>query len=220
MLQQLPRNKKKAAILRVVMESEIELTPKQIHDKLKREMSISRSTVRIYLRELLEEGYVVQPYHRSYCNTITHGMMIAPIRTHNICLSVNAPYLKDFEKIPDIEEWTGDVKIRIQFGKQRRRLIGKISCDAGMDLNTIQFAISRVYDLMEEKTNHEVENVIVKTFEVNRDYDGVRLDGGLKCYTKKSLFGALFRVYQKDPTKVRVEQKVSYPMPVDYFLNI
>lgn len=199
---------KKKRILKTVIESEIELTPKQVAEKTQ----LKRSTVRVYLRDLLEKGKIVQPYPGSYCSKITHGMMIAPLRTHNVILTVEAPWLTFSD---DYTEWYGDVKVRVQFGLQRHKITGRISCDAGMDKNSVHLALSRFYDIVKERTEHEVDQVVLKTFEVNRDYAGIRLDG-FKCYTKKGLFGTIERIYQKDDL-VRHEHKITKPMTIDEF---
>jgi len=65
-------------ILTTVQKSEIELTPMEIAQK----SMVNASTARNYLRELLKEGKVVQPYPGAYCTKIIHGMMFAPLRAH------------------------------------------------------------------------------------------------------------------------------------------
>ena len=199
---------KKQRILKTVRESEIELTPKIIADKT----GINHSTVKVYLRRLLELNKIVQPYPGAYCSQITHGMMFAPLRTHNVIVTVEAPWLSFSD---DYSEFYGEVKVRVQFGLQRHKVTGRISCDAGMDKNSVHFALSRFYDIVKEKTDHEVDQVVLKTFEVNRDYAGIRLDG-FKCYTKQGLFGAVERIYQKDDL-VRHEHKITKPMTIDEF---
>jgi len=200
---------KKKQILSLVLTSEIELRPHEIGLKLK----INHSTVRGYCRQLLREGKIVQPYKGAYCSKITHGMIFVPLRVHNVILGVDAPWL-DFSD--DVTEMVGSVKVRVQFGRQRRRLTGRISCDRGMDQNAVVFAIQRCYDLMEGRTGRKVENIVVKTFEVNRDYQGVRIDG-VKCYTVKGFFDVLERIYQKEASVVRTEHKVTKDMTVDQF---
>ena len=195
--------------MNLILASEIELKPVEIASKLK----INHSTVRGYCCQLLRDGKVVQPYTGAYCSKITHGMIFVPLRVHNIILGVDAPWL-DFSD--DVVEWVGSVKVRVQFGRQRRRVTGRISCDGGMDHNAVVFAIQRCYDLIEGRTGRRVENVVVKTFEVNRDYQGVRLDGA-KCYTVKGFFDVLERIYQKEASVVRTEHKVTKPMKVDEF---
>lgn len=200
---------KKKQVLAVVLASEVELTPREISSKL----DINHSTVRGYCRVLLREGKIVQPYKGAYCSKITHGMIFVPLRVHNVILSVDAPWL-DFSD--DVVEWVGDVKVRIQFGRQRRRLTGRICCDGGMDRNAVLFALHRCYDIMESRSGRKVENVVVKTFEVNRDYQGVRIDGA-NCYTVKGFFDVLERIYQKEDSVVRTEHKVTKDMTIDQF---
>ena len=200
---------KKTRILDVILASEIELSPHELASKTK----INHSTVRGYCRQLLQEGKIVQPYKGAYCSKITHGMIFVPLRVHNVILSVDAPWLGFSD---DVVEWVGDVKVRVQFGLERRRLTGRISCDGGMDRNAVVFALHRCYDIMQKRTGRPVENVTVKTFEVNRDFQGVRIDGA-KCYTVKGLFDVLERIYQKEESVVRTEHKVTKSMTVDEF---
>jgi len=200
---------KKQRILKVIDSSEMELTPRQIATMA----GVKHSTTRDYLRQLLKQGKIVQPYPSSYCSHITHSMIVAPLRTHNILLTAGAPWLAFSD---DTTEYTGEVKVRIQYGLQRRKITGRISCDAGMDRHSVMFALNRFYDLVKQKTGHDLDTVTVKTFELNRDKEGVRLDGA-KCYTRKGLFGIIERIYQKDSNTVRMEQKISTPMTVDKF---
>ncbi len=205
------RLSKKQTILKLVDESEFELFPRQISD----ETGLNHNTVRYYLRELLSEGKILQPYKGTYASKITYGMMIAPLRCHNVVVSVDAPWL-DFSD--DSTEWTGDVKLRIQYGLQRRRITGRFSCkkvSRGMDRDTLLFVFNRFYDLFEARTGRKVENVIVKTFEFNRDVAGVRVDG-VKCFTRTSLNSFIERVYQKGDV-ARAEVKVSREMSVSQF---
>jgi len=167
----------KEKILRVVEESEVELTPKEISSR----SGVNHSTTRFYLRELLKENKIVQPYRGAYCSKIIHGMIFVPLRVHNIVVTSSAPWL-DFSD--DVVEWTGSVKVRVQFGLQRRKITGRISCDAGMDVNACLFALNRFFDLVKERTGRVLEEVVVRTFEVNRDISGLRLNG-YKCYTRK-----------------------------------
>ncbi|GAI43449.1 unnamed protein product [marine sediment metagenome] len=106
-----PKLAKKSRILEYINSSEIELFPRQISTRL----NINHSTTKNYLRRLLEEGKIIQPYKGTYASKITYGMMIAPIRCHNLILQVNAPWLGFSD---DLTEWTGDVKVRVQFGLQ------------------------------------------------------------------------------------------------------
>lgn len=203
---------KSQRILKVINESEIELTPLEISIKLE----IKHSTTRVYLRRLLVQGKVVQPYKGAYCNKITHGMIFVPLRVHNVIVTASASWLGFSD---DVVEFTGRVKIRIQYGLQRKKVTGRISCDAGMDQNAILFALNRFSDAVYERTGRRLENVVLKTFEVNRDYQGVRIDGA-KCYTLKGLFGVIERIYQKEEDTIRHEVKVSKPMSVDEFQSL
>lgn len=187
--------------------------PWQIADTL----NLNRATTRGHLRKLLSEGKIVQPYPQTYASEIIYGMSVqAPLRIHNLTLSVAAPWL-DFSD--EMYEWTGKVKIRIQYGITRHKITGYIGgdskSDVSMDYNTVQFALNRFYDLIELRTQHKVENVVVTRFEANRDVAGVTIEGGIKCYTRKEWDGVLVRIYQKDE-KVRAEFVSNKKIPVDH----
>lgn len=202
------RVSKKNNVLYCIADSDIELFPKQIA----KELGLNHSTVRNYCRSLLDEGKIIQPYLGSYASKITHGMMIAPIRVHNVILTADYPELKFSE---DIVERIGDVKIRVQFGLQRKNLTIRISCkkgSKGMTRDTFLLALRRGYDIIEEFTEYSPKNFVLKTFELNRDIAGVRIDG-VKCFTRKGFEGFVDRIYQKDGS-VRGEIKVSGKMDI------
>ena len=204
-------------VLQVVENSKVPVTPKQVYDEICSEVDIKPSTVRKYLRRLYEQEKVLQPYPSYYCNSIIYGMINGELKVHNVNFSVDAPFLRRFAKIGDITEWTGDVKLFVQFGKQRRNLSGKISNDVpGMAKDTLLFALNRVLDLMEDRTGHVIsDGFMLSTFETNRDYPGKRLDGKIICLTKKQLFEVIERIYQKDEDTVRCERKISSDLKVE-----
>ena len=202
---------KKQKILNYINESEIELYPKQIKDKL----GINHSTVKNYCRDLYNESKVIQPYPGTYASKITYGMMLAPVKIHNVILNVDAPYLNYSD---DKKEEVGSVKIWIQFGLQRRKITIRISNERGMDRDTFLFALNRSYDIIEKRTGHVVEDVVVRTFELNRDIAGVKLDT-VKCFTRQGFKDMLERIYQKGDF-VRSEIKISREMSVSQVENM
>lgn len=203
------KRSKKQRILKLLKDSRIELSPKIIAKRLR----LNRSTVRNYVRKMLLDGEIIQPYRGAY-TAITHGMIRPPPRVHNVILTTPAPWL-DFSD--DVVERYGAVKLRVQFGYQRHKVTLRLSCDEGMDKNTISFALSRFYDLVKQRTGHVVEDVTIKTFEVNRDYEGFSLDPVKSCFTWKGFFGIIDRIYQKGLTTVRSEQKITRNVKVGEF---
>lgn len=203
----------KERVLKVVLESEIELTPLEISKKT----HVNHSTTRYYLRKLLNEGKIVQPYPQTYCSKIIHGMIFVPLKFHNIVLTSKVPWL-DFSD--DVVERVGDVKVRVQFGLQRHKVTGGISCDVGMDKNAVLFALERFFDVVKARSGRDLETVMLVTLETNRDYQGVRIDGQIKCVTRKGLFGCIERIYQKEASVVRCETKISKLMKLDEFESL
>lgn len=200
-------------ILKLIDESEVELTPAQISLKL----GLNRSTTRNYLRKLVKENKLVQPYPSAYCNKITYGVRFVPLMVHNVRLR--------FFVGGDVVSWecvevVGGVKVFVCFGSERRLVSGFVSCDVGMSREACLLALHRWFDLVEGRLGRVVDGVEVTSFEVNKDYAGVRLDGGLACYTKTGLFGLVERVYQKERNVVRAERKVSKSMSVTEFESL
>ena len=195
-------------ILKFIDESEIELAPHEIA----RKVHAKRSTVRVILRKLLDRGLILQPYPGAYCNKITYGMRFVPLCVHNVSLRFFAGTVSHWEK----DEVVGGVKIHICFGQERRKISGYIACDAGMSHDACLLALNRWFDLVEGKLLRPVGDVELLTFECNKDYYGVRIDG-VQCVTKKDLYGMIERVYQKEENPVRKEWKVSQPMSVNAF---
>jgi hypothetical protein len=206
-----------ARVFHVVDASEIELRPVEIARKIHapRKPTIAQcTTVRCVLRKLLEKGLVLQPYVGSYCNKITYGVRFVPLCVHNISLrSFVCQDVKSWEK----DEFVGGVKIHVCFGSERRKISGYIACDVGgMSHDACLLALHRWFDIAEDHLGWQLNDLEILTFECNKDYHGVRIDG-VQCVTKTDLFGMVERVYQKEENLVRKERKVTRPMSVTKF---
>ena len=195
-------------ILKLIDESEIELAPYEIA----RKVHAKRSTVRVILRKLLDRGLILQPYPGAYCNKITYGMRFVPLCVHNVSLRFFAGTISHWVQ----DEVVGGVKIHVCFGQERRKVSGYIACDAGMSHDACLLALNRWFDLVEGRLGRPVVDLELLTFECNKDYYGVRIDG-VQCVTKKDLYCMVERVYQKEENLVRKEWKVSEPMSVNAF---
>jgi cell fate (sporulation/competence/biofilm development) regulator YlbF (YheA/YmcA/DUF963 family) len=77
-------------------------------------------------------------------------------------------------------------------------------------------ALHRWFDIAEDHLGWQLNDLEILTFECNKDYHGVRIDG-VQCVTKTDLFGMVERVYQKEENLVRKERKVTRPMSVTKF---
>jgi hypothetical protein len=207
-------------IISVITESELELTPLGIAQKLHvkyPDFTVNHGSIRKFCRRLLEQNKLVQPYPGAYCNKITYGMRFVPLTVHNISLRVNLN--EDLESWV-CDEFVGDVKVHVCFGKERRKVSGYISNDFGMGKDACLFAIHRWFDLAEKHLGHCLpEPLEVTTFEQNRDFNGLRIDG-VQCVTKKGLDGMIERVYQKEEGLVRAEHKVTKSMSFTEFESL
>lgn len=140
--------------------------------------------------------------------------MFNGIKVHNIVVGAKAKI--DFHF--DIIEKIAGVKIEVEGGKQRGNVTVYISCDAGMDRNTCFLAMDKGFGIAKEKLGEDLTDIELKTFEINRDYLGTRIDRKT-CITKKGLYDMVERVYQKEQG-VRHEWKVSTPMPISDFESL
>jgi hypothetical protein len=198
------------AIVKVVQESEIELTPLQIAQKLQ----ANHSSVRVYLPQLVAQNRLVTPYPGAYCSQITHGVRFQGLKVHNIV----AVGWADVDVHWEVTEVVGTVKVRVVFGTERKKVSVFVSCDAGMDKNGCLLALHRGFDIVKAKLGKDLEQIELKTFELNRDYLGVRVDTPI-CITQKGLFDIVERVYQKEEG-VRHEWKVSKNMSLLEFESL
>jgi hypothetical protein len=204
-------------ILHAIEESEIELRPievaKKIHAPFK-PTPAQRTTVRVLLRKLLDKDMVFQPYPGAYCNKITYGMRFTPLCVHNISLrSFICQDVRSWVK----DEFVGGVKIHVCFGSERRKISGYIACDVGgMSHDACLLALNRWFDIVQDHLGWQLNDLEILTFECNKDYHGVRIDG-VQCVTKTDLFGMVERVYQKEESLVRKERKITRPMNVTKF---
>ena len=185
-------------VFHVIDASEIELTPIEIAKKIHAPHKPTRgqcTTVRGILRKLLVKGDVLQPYPGSYCNKITHGVRFVPLCVHNISLrSFVCQDVESWEK----DEFVGGVKIHVCFGSERRKISGYIACDVGgMSHDACLLALNRWFDIVQDHLGWQLNDLQILTFECNKDYHGVRIDG-VQCVTKTDLEGMVERVYQKE----------------------
>jgi len=209
--------RKKQIILEFLSSQRETFFPREIAEKL----GLKPSTVRNYLRILDKEGMVRRLDGGRYCSNDTYGVLV-PLRVHNLRFRVVAPYLRDVEKIPDVDEFYSGVHLRIQFGRSRGLISGFISYDRGMDRAHVLLLMRRVYELVEGKTGRKIERFTVTSLEWNRDYYGKRLDSrsGIRCFTLREFEDYLMRVYQKDEYTVRVEARTSRELSLEELLEI
>ena len=204
-------------VLSTIENSEIELTPAEIARKIHAPNKPSKgqyTTVRVFCRRLLEKGQIRQPYPGAYCSKITHGVRFEPLSVHNITLrSFVCQDIAHWEK----DEVVGGVKIHVCFGAERRKVTGCIACDVGgMSHDACSLALNRWFDLVNSRLGFQLNDLEILTFECNRDYHGIRLDGA-QCITRTDLSGMIDRIYQKEDTLVRAECKVITPLSVNKF---
>lgn len=195
------RSPRRQRILTVLRKAEQPLWPKEIGVRAK----VKRGTTRVYLRQLLKEGLLLQPERGLYVINPSHGVGRPP-RVQDLWLSVlRVPVPRG---IPRALEFYGDVKIQVTFGSKRDRITAVVSSPTGMDITVCSFALARVKGIIKEVLGAEIsdQDIWVRNCEFSEDYVGIRLEG-LSCVTVKSFLGSLRRIYNKGPG-LRSEVKV------------
>jgi len=204
-------------IYHVIDEAKVELKPWEIAKKVYapcKPTANQKSAVRVLCRKLLGRGLIVQPYDGAYCNKITYGVRFVPVLVHNLRLrcKVSVDLVSD-----EVVEWVGGVKVRVVFGSERCLVSGVISCDEGMSRDACFFAVDRWFAIVRGVLGFDLVEVEVTSFEVNRDFVGTRIDGGLGCVTRQGLCDFIERTYQKSENVVRAERKFCQVLPVHKF---
>ncbi|MCL2287765.1 MAG: hypothetical protein FWC33_01080 [Candidatus Bathyarchaeota archaeon] len=203
-------------ICHVIDASEVELKPSEIARKIHaphKPTAGQYTSVRVICARLLQRGLVIQPYPGTYCSKITYGVRFVPLMLHNIRLHSN---LCMDVKSEVISEVVGGIGIKVVFGSERRKVSGVISCDAGMSRDACLFAVNRWFELVEKKLGFCLNDLVLTTWELNKDHAGIRIDG-IQCVTKRDLYGMIERTYQKEENLVRKEWKISTPMSLNKF---
>ena len=189
---------------------------RMIHsDKKPKEITPGQyTTVRVICTKLLAKGLVVQPYPGAYCNKITHAVRFVPLCVHNVTLlSKLCQSVKHWEN----DEYVGNVKIHVCFGKERKQVSGYIACDVGgMSHDACLLALNRWFGIVEGRLGYCLQDLVLQTVEFNKDYHGRRIDG-FQCVTKSDLYGIIDRTYQKEENVIRRERKVTQPMSINKF---
>jgi len=215
-LERVQRPLRKIQIIKnFVLKQPIPVSPKTVAQKT----LLNHNTCKNYCLKLAGKGKIVRLYTGAYCSpkvACTHTLQLPPLRTQNVLITSVVPWCNFTDKITEI---CGSVKIAVTFGIFRHKVSCQISCKEGMDHNTANFALSRAFDIVKERSGHSLDEVTLKTYELNRDFHGVRLNG-CKCYTRKGLFDIIEKIYQKDDSTVRVEHKISRDMKPDEFLSL
>ena len=206
-----------ALTYQIIDASEVELKPCEIARKIhapRKPTPGQYSTVRFFCSKLLQKAAIIQPYSGAYCNKITYGVRFVPLSVHNISLrSFVCQDVKHWE----MDEFVGGVKIHVCFGSERRKISGYLACDvSGMSHDACLLALNRWFDLVNDHLGFQLNDLEILTFECNKDYHGIRLDG-VQCITKIDLYGMVERVYQKEESLVRKERKITKPMSVNRF---
>lgn len=178
------------------------LFPKEISSMA----GLNHSTVRVYLRRLLKEGLVKQPFRGVYESIVTKPTYVeGPPRVQDLRLRVKRAVPVKFAD--HVEEY-GQVRIRVKWGTRRQQITGTVSCPQGLDLESLSFAVHRFKVIAGgwEGVLPRDSEVEVVSVELLHDYEDLRLDG-LKCVTLRSFLGSLEKIYNKDPG-LRAEVKV------------
>lgn len=192
---------KNKAILDTIATADHPLFPKEISSIT----GLKRSTVRVYLRQLLRQGLVRQPFRGIYVINPTHGVGKPP-RIQNVWLKVSRVAIP--RGISEYKKSFGKVRVRVIFGAKRGNITAVLSSDSGMDLTVCTLAIECLKTAVKDSLGISITNrdICVRNCEFLEDYVGMRLEG-LNCVTVESFLGSLERIYNKG-AGLRSEVKV------------
>ena len=159
-----------------------------------------------------KKGRFVSPILELTAAKSPTGCDLSPLSVHNITLrSFVCQDIAHWEK----NEAVGGVKIHVCFGSERRKVTGYIACDiGGMSHDACLLALNRWFDLVNSRLGFQLNALEILTFECNKDYRGIRIDGA-QCITRTSFCGMIDRIYQKEDAMVRAECKVITPVSVN-----
>jgi hypothetical protein len=205
-------SKTEQKILSVVSKASESITPKEICDQL----NMKSGTVKPVLRVMLHKGVLLQPFKGAYCDRITYDVRWHPLLVHNVRL-----HFRVVERLVHWEclENVGGVDVFVCFGSERNTVSGRLSYDRGMNRPACMLAIDRWISIAEKRLGHEIGDLVLTTCEVNKDYAGLKIDGGVHCATKKVLKDVLERIYEKEEG-VRHEYRLMKNMTLTQFDQI
>jgi hypothetical protein len=205
-------SKTEQKILAVVSKAPESITPKEICEKL----NMKSGTVKPVLRIMLHKGILLQPFKGAYCDKITYDVRWHPLLVHNVRL-----HFKVVERLVHWEclENVGGVSVFVCFGSERNTVSGRLSYDRGMSRPACMLAIDRWISIAEKHLGREINDLVLTTCEVNKDYAGLKIDGGVHCASKKVLRDVLERIYEKEEG-VRHEYRLMKNMTLTEFDQI
>ena len=201
----------KGTMVEILQREQRPLTPKEISwisRKDSRFKTLNHSTVKVYCRQLLDDGKVQQPIYGYY--EVTKPMYGVGggvgVRVHDLRL---VWCVGRVGVVPDFFDAVGGVSVQVVFGSKRGKVSATVGCDDGMDFHTVCFAVARVKEVALEKVGVNLNLFPCEVCcEFNEDYYDLRLDG-VKCATVNSFLGDLERIYNKDNclrSEVKVEK--------------
>jgi len=179
---------------------------------------INHSTTRVYLRRLLKQRLVIQPFPGTYVTSPIHVMGSEPKipkgfespdllpRVQNLCLIYRARSyaMESFREVRRV----GSTKIRILYGKKYRKISVFVSNPWGLDLEgtylTLDVAQNMIHKTLKIPLDIHVFKVV--NMEWLNDVQAIRLEG-LKVVTVRDFTGALEKIYNK-PEGIRREVRI------------
>lgn len=181
-------------ILEKVNKSEYPISPKEIVKRT----GINHSTVRVYLRRMLVQGEIKQPYLGYYCNIGRVGVPCGfGVRVHGLVLVAEAKFLRFGVKVETVRERVGGACFEVRFGRENGKVSCFVSCDPpGLDWTGFCFVMDRFSEIVYEKTGFRLREFETVNVEFNEDYLGVQLDG-VKSVTVRGFFDSMERIYNK-----------------------
>ena len=207
-------SKKYAQILETIETSSFPITPIETSSFT----GIKHSTARKYVKRLEGMGRILRVYYGHY------------VATNNLFTPVRSMVKSDFPKLHCLRLRVidfvgagrrdsinfGYLKLVFQYHNNKSVTVF-VDCVGSYSLDYIAFRLL-VELVMKELGLEDWKNVTVSSFELNNDFEGIRLDG-VQAVTLKAFDGSFRRMYQKH-FGVRDEVKVVGSVPVENVLTL
>lgn len=204
-------SEKENAILKAVKTNDFPITPKEIASMT----GINHNTVRQYCRKLEKQALVTRTFRGHYTTPENVATFASSIvgggvpRVHGLRLRFSGVGVGGSKWVRKLN---GVVKITFMVHKNGSATVF-IDCIGDSSLDAVGFRI--VLALIQEElsvTDTELAASKVASYELNTDFQGLRLDG-VKAITLKAFGDAFWRVYNKRGF-LRSEVKATKPLDV------
>lgn len=208
-------NKKKNKIRRILRENPQGLTPKDIASQ----SGVNHSTTRSLLKKMLDiklkngiRGYYVLIENARY--------EMFDCKIQNLRLSFSSDKINIKERICETNNLNDVIKFRFEVGVKSKKATMSLGTDYPVDFSCLGLVGYQFQSLVEKYCNirPELNQIMVNTFEMNKDYFNLALEGCNSIRLDTLLFE--YKIYHKDKQYIREEFKSKIPINLTFLNNL